>query len=582
MKRELGKREVPIKASDPRPAPDPMNRRRLRTHSMDEAAGIFLGAADGSWPSPSLEPLYIFVTNSRLLSKTLYLRHYKVTLLILTPHVCRSLDLAEIREARRLCTNIPLAAKDRQHIQTTSCLGHPHFPTIPFSLSLSQRHGPLNQALSTAQHDNFIPPIPISLPASTRPLAAIVGGAGGSLALLVIVIGFVWFWLCHCKKYSNKNSDTNSSDPSTVELKRRGGPTSYAGPRLFGPHGVRQFTMEELEQATNHFAESSLIGYGSFGLVFKGLLRDGTVVAIKRRTGFPRQEFVEEVAYLSGIQHRNLVTLLGYCQDNGYQMLVFEYLPNGSISNHLYGMTHTLEMTSFSALDMFKAYWCLTDIGKDSTTKLEFKQRLSIALGVAKGLCHLHSQQPPIVHRNLKTSNVLIDESLIAKVADAGVSRLLERIEDAGPSHSTRVDVFEDPEVGRTGIVSERSDVYSFGVFLLELITGQEASHINSFGSQGSILQWVCHLSNITKLEAHMNSNDLIDRRLVGRFTDEGMKDYIRLMLRCMSFLEHERPKMETIISELDRTLEKEIMLTTAMGEGTATVTLGSKLFTSD
>ncbi|KAK2992015.1 hypothetical protein RJ640_014876 [Escallonia rubra] len=436
------------------------------------------------------------------------------------------------------------------------------------------------------------------------PLAAIVGGAGGSLALLGIVIGFVWFWICHCKKYSNKNSDTNSSDPSavgkilskltpempevpyhillafansspaiTVELKSRGGSTSSAGPRLSGPHGARQFTMEELEQATNHFAESSLIGYGSFGLVFKGLLRDGTVVAIKRRTGFPRQEFVEEVAYLSGIRHRNLVTLLGYCQDNRYQMLVFEYLPNGSISNHLYGMAPTLEMTSFSALDMFKAYWCLTDIGKDSATKLEFKQRLSIALGVAKGLCHLHSQQPPIVHRNLKTSNVLIDESLIAKVADAGVSRLLERIEDAGPSHSTRVDVFEDPEVGRTGIVSERSDVYSFGVFLLELITGQEASHINSFGSQGSILQWV---------ETHLNSNDLIDRRLVGRFTNEGMKDYIRLMLRCVSFLENERPKMETTISELDRTLEKEIMITTVMGEGTATVTLGSKLFTSD
>ncbi|KAK3038991.1 hypothetical protein RJ639_027476 [Escallonia herrerae] len=416
MERELGKREVPIKASDPRPAPDPMNRRRLRTHNMDEAGGIFLGAADASWPSPSLEPLYIFVTNSRLLSKTLEnLRHYK------------------------------------------------------------------------------------SLYRMSEPLAAIVGGAGGSLALLGIVIGFVWFWICHCKKYSNKNSDTNSSDPSTV-----------------------------------------------------------------------------------GIRHRNLVTLLGYCQDNGYQMLVFEYLPNGSISNHLYGMTPTSEMTSFSALDMFKAYWCLTDIGKDSTTKLEFKQRLSIALGVAKGLCHLHSQQPPIVHRNLKTSNVLIDESLIVKVADAGVSRLLERIEDAGPSHSTRVDVFEDPEVGRTGILSERSNVYSFGVFLLELITGQEAMHINSFGSQGSILQWVCLLFNTTKLETHLNSNDLIDRRLVGRFTNEGMKDYIRLMLRCMSFQENERPKMETIISELDRTLEKEIMPTTVMGEGTATVTLGSKLFTSD
>lgn len=198
--------------------------------------------------------------------------------------------------------------------------------------------------------------------------AAIVGGAVGALVLLGVVIGILWFFLLHCNKSSNKNSDTGSSDPSAVvEFKRVGGPSSSSITQPFSgpPHGARQFKMEELEQATKHFDETNLIGYGSFGLVYKGLLRDATVaglVVIKRRTCDPRQEFVDEVSNMSRIWHRNLVTLLGYCQDKGYQMLVYEYLPNGSMCNHLY------------------------DTRKDSTAKLEFRQRLSIALGAAKGI----------------------------------------------------------------------------------------------------------------------------------------------------------------------------------------------------
>ncbi|PSS01489.1 Protein kinase [Actinidia chinensis var. chinensis] len=381
-------------------------------------------------------------------------------------------------------------------------------------------------------------------------IAAIVGGVGGALAVLAIAIAFVWFFLLKHNNSSNRNSEMGSSDPSAVaELRRGEGPGSLTVPPITDPHGATQFTMEELEQATKNFHESNLIGYGSFGLVYKGLLRDGNFAAIKRRTGDPRQELVEEVAYLSGIWHRNLVTLLGYCQEGGYQLLIFEHVPNGSMCNHLY------------------------DTGQDSTKKLEFKQRISIGLGAAKGLCHLHSQKPPIVHGNFKTANVLVDENFIAKVADAGIWKLLQRIEDAGPSGTTRVNPFQDPEVVQMGIFSQINDVYSFGVFLLELVTGQEASHIDSFGSNERILQWV---------ETHLNSNDFVDRRLVGSFTAEGMKDFIRLTLQCMSFPGKRRPKMEMIELELDRILEKEITLTTVTGEGSTTVILGSQLFTSE
>ncbi|CAA3010969.1 serine threonine- kinase [Olea europaea subsp. europaea] len=377
-------------------------------------------------------------------------------------------------------------------------------------------------------------------------LAAIIGGIGGALALIGTVILLTWLCMLQCRKFSNKNSDTASSDPSAVVESKRGGTSSSATPLAAGQHSARQFGMEELEQATRNFNESNLIGCGNFGLVYKGLLSDGTVVAIKRRRGAPKQEFIDEVAYLSRIWNRTLVTLLGYCQENGYQMLVFEYVPNGSVCNHLY------------------------DTGEDSRTKLEFKQRLSIAIGAAKGLCHLHSLCPPALHNNFKTANVLVDENFIAKVADAGVSKLLEKIGNANPS-SSNFNVFKDPEVEQVGVFSKTSDVYSFGVFLMELITGREATDKEAFGSNERVLQWVQML---------LSSKNLVDRRLSGSFTAEGMRDLIMLMLNCMRFPGKERPQMENVVLELDRIHEQEIRLTTVTGESTTTVTLGSQLFT--
>ncbi|KAK0606920.1 hypothetical protein LWI29_006320 [Acer saccharum] len=408
-------------------------------------------------------------------------------------------------------------------------------------------------------------------------VATIIGGAAGAIAILTIVMGLVWF--CKCKNISNRNSETGSSDPSTlgktyylhfpieilnnvvlnlkmstdyisniaVELTRGAGTSSSPGQHLFGPQGARLFTFEELYEATKQFSESNIIGYGSFGAVYMGLLRD-TVVAIKRRLGPPRQEFVTEVIHLSEIRHRNLVTLLGYCQENGFQMLVFDYVPNGSVCNHLY------------------------DIGQVISSKLEFKQRLSIALGAAKGLCHLHDLRPPLIHKNFKTANVLVDENFIAKVSDSGVSKLLERIEEAGPSRLPNVDVFRDPEAEESGVFTEKSDVYSFGVFLLELVTGEAAFHILTLGSYEALIQWV---------RTRLSSNDFVDRRLVGTFTTDGIRDLIRLTLQCMSLPGERRPKMDMIVIELDRIHEKEMERTTFMGEGSAaTVTLGSELFT--
>ncbi|GAB2278277.1 hypothetical protein Dimus_012966, partial [Dionaea muscipula] len=189
---------------------------------------------------------------------------------------------------------------------------------------------------------------------------------------------------------------------------------------------VRCFDIEELSSATKNFGNQNLIGEGKFGEVYKGLLTDGMLVAIKKRPGAASQEFVDEAL-----------------------VVVHE-------------------------------------------RKLEFKHRLSIALGAAKGLAHLHSLSPRLIQKDFKTSNVLVDEIFIPKVADAGIRNFLGRFDIAGPSSQLEADeVFLAPELKEFRRFSERSDANSFGVFLLELVSGQEARDFYSSTSDKTLAEWV-------------------------------------------------------------------------------------------
>ncbi|XP_078447069.1 protein kinase superfamily protein [Wolffia australiana] len=370
------------------------------------------------------------------------------------------------------------------------------------------------------------------------PLAAALGGAAAATSLLLLsAAAFLFFFFRR-----RHPSDTTSSDPSLPANQ-----ISLTSPRAIASQRARCFKIEELGQATNLFRDSNFIGSGKFGDVYKGLLGD-MIVAVKRRPAAPSAEFVREVEYLSLIRHRNIVSLLGYCQENGFQMLVYEYVPSGSISSHLYGAN------------------------QESSEKLEFKHRLIIALGAAKGLEFLHSLTPPLLHTNFKTSNLLVDENFAPKVADAGLRNFLAKSGGSGTSlDEAEDDLFVDPCINEEPGFTERSDVYSFGVFLLELVTGRPAAEFQFTTAHGSIGKWA---------ESYTEANDMsdvVDARMGTRFTSEGMKEFLRLAIRCLGPM----PPMSIVAAELDRILERERSLTTIMGEVIPSVTLGSELFTS-
>ncbi|XP_058195943.1 probable LRR receptor-like serine/threonine-protein kinase At1g06840 [Rhododendron vialii] len=287
--------------------------------------------------------------------------------------------------------------------------------------------------------------------------------------------------------------------------------------------GVKDFTYGELALATNNFDASAQVGQGGYGKVYKGTLADGTVVAIKRAQEGSLQgekEFLTEIELLSRLHHRNLVSLLGYCDEESEQMLVYEFMPNGTLRDHLSGKTKE---------------------------PLGLAMRVRIALGSAKGILYLHTEaDPPIFHRDIKASNILLDSRLNAKVADFGLSRLapVPDIEGTTPGHVSTVvkgtPGYLDPEYFLTHKLTDKSDVYSLGVVFLELLTGMHPiSHgknivreVNSAYQSGMIFS-------------------VVDDRM-GAYPAECVERFVNLGLKCCQEETDARPSMAEVVRELE------------------------------
>ncbi|KAH7837830.1 hypothetical protein Vadar_018522 [Vaccinium darrowii] len=287
--------------------------------------------------------------------------------------------------------------------------------------------------------------------------------------------------------------------------------------------GVKDFTYGELALATNNFDASAQVGQGGYGKVYKGTLADGTVVAIKRAQEGSLQgekEFLTEIELLSRLHHRNLVSLLGYCDEESEQMLVYEFMPNGTLRDHLSGK---------------------------SKDPMGFAMRTRIALGSAKGILYLHTEaDPPIFHRDIKASNILLDSRMNAKVADFGLSRLapVPDLEGTTPGHVSTVvkgtPGYLDPEYFLTHKLTDKSDVYSLGVVFLELLTGMHP---------------ISHGKNIVReVNTAYRSGTIfsvIDDRM-GAYPAECVERFINLALNCCQEETEARPSMAEVVRELE------------------------------
>ncbi|KAG6485755.1 hypothetical protein ZIOFF_054320 [Zingiber officinale] len=339
---------------------------------------------------------------------------------------------------------------------------------------------------------------------------AIVGG----FAAAALIVGLLTFALCQRRKARKAK-----------ELSRRFGvwTTSGSGSDIPQLKGSRLFTFGELKKCTNNFAEASILGSGGYGKVYRGLLDDGKLVAVKRaQEGSLQggQEFKTEIEMLSRVHHRNLVSLVGFCSDQNEQILVYEYIPNGTLRDSLSGK---------------------------SGVYLDWKNRLRVALGAARGLTYLHElANPRIIHRDVKSNNILLDHHLNAKVSDFGLCKPLR--DDKKGCMTTQVKGtmgYLDPEYYTTQHLTEKSDVYSFGVVLLEIVTARKPLERGRY-VVGDVRNAISRSRDLQGL------NELLDPGICHNGSLPGIKRYIDLALKCVEEFSSERPRMSEVAKEIE------------------------------
>ncbi|XP_034696323.1 senescence-induced receptor-like serine/threonine-protein kinase [Vitis riparia] len=310
--------------------------------------------------------------------------------------------------------------------------------------------------------------------------------------------------------------------------------------------GNSEFTFSDVATITNYFSRT--IGRGGFGQVYLGTLTDGTQVAVKMRSQSSIQSpkaLQAEAKLLTRVHHKNLVRLIGYCKDGTHMALIYEYMSSGNLQNKL--------------------------LGREAADVLNWKQRLQIAVDAAHGLEYLHNGcKPPIVHRDMKSSNILLTETLQAKVADFGMSRDLAI--ESGAFISTvpaGTPGYLDPEYQSTGILNKKSDVYSFGIVLLELITGQPA--IKNPGNI-HIVGWV------SPMIKRGDMRSIVDPRLQGAFNANSAWKALEIALACVALTGMQRPDMSHVLEDLKECLEMEVTSRRIQSVGSHSIGSGNSL----
>lgn len=365
----------------------------------------------------------------------------------------------------------------------------------------------------------------------------IISVATGSAILVLGLVG-VGIYAVRQKKRAEKAIGLSNPFASWAPS----GKDSGGAPQL---KGARWFSYDELKKCTNNFSDSNELGYGGYGKVYKGTLSDGQSVAIKRAQHGSMQgglEFKTEIELLSRVHHKNLVGLVGFCFDQGEQMLVYEFMANGTLRESLSGR---------------------------SGIYLDWKRRLRIALGSARGLAYLHElANPPIIHRDIKSTNILLDENLTAKVADFGLSKL---VSDSSKGHvSTQVKGtlgYLDPEYYMTQQLTEKSDVYSFGVVMLELITAKQPIEKGKY-----VVREVRSVMD-TKDDEHYGLRELMDPCIRSSGNLLGFGKFLELAMQCVEDSATDRPTMSDVVKAIETILQNDGMNTNSTTSASSSAT---------
>lgn len=299
------------------------------------------------------------------------------------------------------------------------------------------------------------------------------------------------------------------------------------------------FSGKEIKKATNNFSKDLLLGVGGYGEVYKGILHDGTVVAVKcAKLGNTKgtDQVLNEVRILCQVNHKSLVGLLGCCVELEQPLMVYEYVPNGTLLDHLQGPNRGL---------------------------LSWNRRLSVAHSTAEALAYLHfAAAPPIYHRDVKSSNILLDDKLNAKVSDFGLSRLAHTDLSHVSTCAQGTLGYLDPEYYRNYQLTDKSDVYSFGVVLLELLTSQKAIDFNRPTDDVNLAVYV---QRLVEEERIMDAADPMLKEGASKVELETMKAIGFLAIGCLEERRQNRPSMKEVTEEIEYIISIETAKATEM-----------------
>ncbi|CAK9161450.1 unnamed protein product, partial [Ilex paraguariensis] len=327
---------------------------------------------------------------------------------------------------------------------------------------------------------------------------------------------------------TSSNQQTTSGGSNKALVAPEGG--------TFVSNNLRSFSFNDLKNATKNFRLESLLGEGGFGCVFKGWIDENTYAPCKPGTGMVvaikklkaesfqgHREWLTEVNYLSQLRHENLVRLIGYCLECENRLLVYEFMPKGSLENHLF---------------------------RKGVQPITWATRMRIAIDVARGLSFLHNLDANIIYRDLKASNILLDSEFNAKLSDFGLAR------DGPTGDNTHVSTrvvgtqgYAAPEYMATGHLTPKSDVYSLGVVLLELLSGRRAMDDEKAGSaEETLVDWAKPFIGDNRRVMR-----IMDTRLGGQYSKKGAQAVGALALRCLSTDPKYRPPMMEVLTTLEQ-----------------------------